>query len=139
MMPLSCRSTILMLTLFAMAGCNEDKIKEQQTTKVTGTVTWNQKPLKSGDIIFDAKNGYPPVSLTILDGHYEGLAPIGNCSIQICSYQKTSDDDSEPANGPDFDEVTETNILPEKYNTNSDISREVKTGSDNTFDFTLTP
>lgn len=129
--------------LIALSGCGGGKVTDQDMASVSGTITLDKQPLKTGRIVFDAQNGQPPSSLSITDGKYEGKAPVGKCKVQISSIEKMTmkeklrRDGQKVTDGPGYDDMTEVNLLPEHYNTKSDIMREVEAGKPNQFNFDL--
>lgn len=120
--------------LFGM-GCGNSGTAPVARVKVSGTVKVDGKEVKSGSIIFDAQNGQPPGDMSILDGKYEGLAPAGKCKVTINSFVKMSMKEKMRMDGPGYDQQTEFNLLPERYNTKSEITREVTEPGPHTFDF----
>ncbi len=129
--------------LCALAGCGGGKPPDQEKAKVSGAITLDNKPLKTGSITFDAANGQPPSSLDILDGKFEGNAPVGKCKVQITAFEKMTmkekmRKEGKPViDGPGYDEVQEYNMAPERYNTKSTITKEVEAGKTNEFKFEL--
>ncbi|MCU0703490.1 MAG: hypothetical protein MUF18_05880 [Fimbriiglobus sp.] len=131
------------VAVLALVGCGGGKVADQDLAPVSGTITLDKKPISSGRIVFDATNGQPPSSLSITDGKYEGKAPVGKCKVMISSIQKMTmkekarKDGQKVLDGPGYDEMVEDNILPERYNTKSEIMREVEAGKPNTINFDL--
>ena len=119
-----------------LLGCTE-KPKEQSRAQVSGAVTLDKQPLKTGKILFDPGNGTPPATLDILDGKYEGLVPVGKNSVRLNSFIKVNLKEKMKMDGPGYDAPTEENILPARYNSKSEISREVVAGGPNVFNFDL--
>ena len=94
-------------------------------------MTLDGRPLEMVDVVFQPTNGDPPsTSRTDADGQYEMLykrgvmgARIGEHTVRIGF---TSNIVANPPN------------IPPRYNTQSDLRREVKAGEENVFDFELT-
>jgi hypothetical protein len=122
--------------VMAFAGCSETKNNETKRVQVRGKVTLDGKALPTGKISFDLANGEPPATFDILDGNYEGRAPVGKCKVMINSIQKVSMKEKMKMDGPGYDSVAEENILPARYNTASEITRELVDGA-NDFNFEL--
>jgi hypothetical protein len=134
--------TTLCLTLglaaLALAGCDGNKrAPDAKRAKVSGTIKVDGKPVQSGRIVFDLQNGQAPASISILDGKYDDMAPIGKCKVMITSTKKTTMREMTKMDGPGHDEVMEINLLPDRYNTKSEITKEVTEAGPNTFDFDL--
>jgi hypothetical protein len=123
------------LTVAGMAvllvGCGDKQVAEAPRAKVSGKITLNGKPVTTGRIIFDLGNGQPPGSFDILDGSYEGLAMIGKNRVVINATRKVSMKEKM--------KMTEENMIPPRYNSASEITREVVAGQPNEFNFDLKP
>jgi len=97
--------------------------------KVTGKVTLNGTALDGAIIIFEpAASGASSHGVTDAEGHYELKskqdepgAPVGNYIVKIIKPEG---------------EVAGQELLPAKYNAQSELTAEVKTG-ENQFDFDL--
>ena len=122
-------------------GCGDKKVEPVARVKVSGAVKVDGKPVLTGTITFDPQNGQPPGDASILDGKYEGLAPVGKCKVSINAVEKMTMKEWQKRNGqpvmdgPGYDEVQELNLLPPRYNSKSDIIREVTEPGPHTFDF----
>ena len=119
----------------AAGGCGPAKPKENARAQVSGAITFDKQPLKTGNIVFDPGDGTPPTSLDILDGKYEGRAPVGHSLVRISSYVKISMKEKMKRDGPGYDALSEENVLPPRYNMKSDIKREVVAEGPNVFNF----
>ena len=122
--------------LLVFVGC----AKKQTTAaraRVTGQVTLDKIPLKTGQIAFDLATGEPPAVFDILDGSFEGKAPVGKNKVTINSVTKVSMKEKMGMDGPGYDQPVEMNILPPRYNSKSEITREVEASGDNKFNFDL--
>jgi hypothetical protein len=125
-----------LIVSLAAFGCGGDKRSpDVKRVKVSGSVKLDGKPLQAGYITFDPQNGQPPAAITILDGKYDDLAPIGKCKVSITSSKKTTMREITKMDGPGYDEVMEINLLPERYNLKSEITKEITAEGPNTFDF----
>jgi len=130
--------TALLGLLGLVSGCSDGgKPTDVKRAKVSGVVKLEGKPLKTGKIIFDAGNGEPPAVMDILDGNYEGKAAIGKNKVQLTSTRKVSMKEKMKMDGPGYDTMVEENLLPPRYNTKSEISRDVEAAGENTFNFDL--
>ena len=132
--------SILMSALAAACGltahgCGPGKVEPVMRVKVSGVAKVDGKDVKAGKIVFDAQNGQPPTDMTILDGKYEGLAPVGKCKVTISSLVKMTMKEKTKKDGPGYDQLSEFELLPERYNTKSTIIREVTEPGPHTFDF----
>jgi hypothetical protein len=114
------------LLICVAAGCGKSG---PEVAPVKGRVTLDGRPLETVDIVFQPSDGKPPsTSRTDADGHYELLykrgsmgAPVGEHTVRIGF---TSGIVKNPPN------------IPDRYNKQSELHREVKSG-DNEIDFDL--
>ncbi len=128
--------TFAFLCALAAFGCGGDKrAADVKRVKVSGSVKLDGKPMQTGRIVFDPQNGQAPASMAILDGKYEDLAPIGKCKVAITSSKKTTMREITKMDGPGYDEVMEINLLPDRYNAKSEITKEITAEGPNVFDF----
>ena len=117
------------LLLLVFAGCGPGG---PATYAVQGTVTYDGKPIKQGDILFIPDDAaFAPEGGKIIDGKYEMVSKGGVCRVQISAL--------------DIDENTEwisgspiaSNYIPERYNQQTTLTADVTAGGDNRFDFSL--
>mgnify|MGYP001236411468 CR=1 FL=1 len=120
-----------------LVGCGEKN--ELGRLRVTGSVTLDGKPLDQGTIEF-APTGETGVSggAMITDGEYEipgdrGLPP-GTYTVRISSADEKS---GEAEKLPGESDAMAEERIPAKYNTESEITREVKAEGENKFDFKI--
>ncbi len=109
----------------ALVGCG-DSVK---TADVSGTVTYDGKPVEEGAISFVPADGKGPSGGgTIKDGKYTATkVPVGNAKVRI-SAAKVVGAAKEDKDAPGRPPLTKESI-PEKYNTKSDLTFEVKSGA----------
>jgi hypothetical protein len=112
--------TVIVISL----GCSHDV---KQST-VSGSVTLDNQPLKSGTIRFDSADGSSPAaSASIVDGKYSAkLAPgdkrVSITSPKVIGKKKMYDTPDSPV----YD-ITEE-LLPRRYNAQSTLTMTVKEG-----------
>jgi hypothetical protein len=90
-------------------------------------------PLLTGKILFDPVKGMPPATLDILDGRYEGRAPVGKTTVRINSSVKYSLKSKMKIEGQGYDQGVGENILPARHSKSS----EIVAGQPNVFNFDL--
>ena len=140
MISLRCAVLAAACTLVAL-GCGGNKVEPVARVKVSGAVKVDGKDVKSGTITFDPQNGQPPGDASVLDGKYEGLAPVGKCKVSINALEKMTMKEwqkrkGQPViDGPGYEEVQEINLLPDRYNSKSEIIHDVTEPGPHTFDF----
>lgn len=108
-------------------GCQPDPF-----TDVSGTVTLDGNPLADGELIFLAPdNSATPSTGPIVEGKFKFRATYGLKKVQV---NATKDTGRKEMDGWPIRE----SILPERYNTKTELTAEVKKSDKNEFTFTLT-
>jgi hypothetical protein len=124
-------SVILGVAICALSGCGKGKLSE-----VSGTITYEGKPIEQGSIAFIPADGNgPSAGSPIVDGKYFAQnVPVGMAKVQIrgarITGQKRMLPDSPPVS-------TSEEMLPAKYHSASELTYEVKSGTQ-VKDFDLT-
>lgn len=99
--------------------------------KVTGTVTWEGKPVGAGVINFiDPTGQTAPASAKITDGRFEARTTPGAKTVQVYNQRDAGFDKA-------MNQVTFTNDVPPEYNAKSRLTFEVRPGDDNVYDAAL--
>jgi len=136
-----CRWLVSILAVFVLvlsSGCwnsNPDRVV------VTGSVTYNAEPIPVGLIRFAPQPGTEgPVSAgQIKKGKYRidmrGGVPVGRHLVEITSYRSA---DGKVYENPLATTVQQIQLLPEKFNSKSDMIREIPAQNSFTLDFDLT-
>ncbi|QDU00905.1 hypothetical protein V6x_05820 [Gimesia chilikensis] len=126
-----------------LVGCFGGSAEHIERASVSGTVTFDGKPLPAGNILFvpdvDA-SGNPlrgkAVQATITDGAYtipaEQGPAVGNNKVQITATRKTGK--FQESDGQKIE--IEKQYLPAKYNASTTLKQDIAAG-ENTADFTL--
>lgn len=140
-----CRRDILVMAILsaAVSGCSKGDGLDRQA--VSGQVTFDGHPLKEGEILFFPSQNAKDAIATgghIANGAYavsQENGPIpGNYKVQITAaggaQAPPANADAMPGTGP----IHAKELIPAKYNTETTLSADVKSGAKNTFDFTLT-
>src|SRR5262245_3293626 len=81
------RFTALAITIGLVVGCSKGKAPSY--ANVSGSVTYNGKPIEKGQIVF-ASDGRPPTVADIVDGKYTGQAMVGTNKVMISAYRKAA-------------------------------------------------
>jgi hypothetical protein len=128
---------VLVLGLFALAGCGNDKPPFQE---VSGRVTFQKQALRKGLIEFvPASSGGSSAGAIIRDGQYilrpeAGLLP-GSYRVKIVPTVPVRVDWEEtPQGGP---QRASPIVIPQKYNVNTILTAEVKADGKQTIDIEL--
>jgi hypothetical protein len=119
---------VLASGLCLLAGCGD------RVATVTGHVKLDNQPLKGARLEFAPEEGRPSSATTDESGYYElkylpkkNGAEIGKHKVVIYLPEKMDDDGKK---------IPPAVVIPEKYNTKSELIREVNAGS-NEIDFDL--
>jgi hypothetical protein len=119
-------------------GCGGVKGKvPTKRVPVSGTVKLDAKPLAAGRVTFDAQNGEPPTTCDILNGAFSGTVMIGKNKVMLISTVKQTMKEKMKMDGPGYDEMVEFNILPDRYHSKSEITKDVADPGPNQFEFNL--
>jgi len=131
----------LVLALAVLAGCSSSK-----RVPVSGTVTFDGKPVDGGVIAFlpegdVAPGGKGTVSGEIVEGKYSlpsGRGPdAGKYKVQITWNKKTGKQIDTPGDpGTKMDDTVQ--VIPPKYNKQTILTAEIKSGSNDNVNFELT-
>jgi hypothetical protein len=113
----------LVLTV-AFAGCSS----KPAGGVVKGTVTLDGQPLATGQILFVvADQNAQSAEATITAGHFEALVPPGEKRVEIRAPKVTGKQKMyDTPDSPTVDTVVE--LLPAKYNVNSELKMTVAGG-----------
>ena len=132
------RNVVVLLALVVptmLLGCSDSKRQG-----IEGTVTFNGEKVENGSIHFVPINGTkgPDGGATIENGHFsipkEGGVFVGTFKVTIEARKKTGKK-TRDVEGHICDE--EIDYIPAKYNEQSTLTQEIKSGSNNlTFDLT---
>jgi hypothetical protein len=121
---------------------------------VSGTVTYNGKPLPKGQITFST-DGRPPTAMDIVDGKFAGQAMVGSNKISVAAYRKAARERTLPetaqkqvkayqamnkggggGTSEQFDPTME-DYIPDEWSKASKHIRVVEAGAQNTFQFDI--
>jgi hypothetical protein len=137
-------SILVSLPLLGLAGCGEEAVGRPREA-ISGTVTLDGRPLPDGMIQLiptSAREGTVG-GAAVKDGKFsikrqEGLAP-GEYRVVINSRGESGGAATHPDEAPGLVEPSDTprDLIPARYNTDSILKAEIKTGAPNTFDFPL--
>jgi hypothetical protein len=118
---------IVLATLVAagMSGCSGPS--QPITVPVSGTVSYDGKPIADGSITFAAVDGScAPNVLQITEGRYEGRVVVGGKRIEIRAMRRVERTGS-AATGPGGDEgPTLENFIPAAYNDASELTKTIE-------------
>ena len=119
---------ICLLAVLA-AGCGPSGPK---TYPVSGTVTFNGEAVRKGHIVFSPLDGSTaPDGGEILNGAFSFRAKAGKKRVEIVADREVGKMD------PVMHTIPRESYIPEKYNTESILEREIVPDGENKFDFQL--
>ncbi|MBI1249318.1 hypothetical protein GC197_15915 [bacterium] len=111
------------------SGCTQSD--KPPTYKVTGTVTYDGKPVESGSIVFDPADGMGQSAMGgIENGKITADVPAGEMIVRISAVRTSEKKDQ-------YGEAITESYIPDKYNQASQIYETVKPDGDNTFTIAL--
>ncbi len=122
----------------SLAGCGaEDSNNNRSGQSVTGTVTFDGKPLEAGRIRF--QNEKDSAEAAITEGSYEipqsEGPPPGSYTVYIVSSQEVPD--LKEGELPGVPEPAKPEKIPPKYNASSTLTAQVKEGDNAPISFVL--
>lgn len=120
---------IPLIGLFVTMGCDQPG---PETYPVSGTVSFDGKPVLEGDILFVPENrALAPEGGKIADGKFQARSKPGTCRVEITALNI----------GPDTPVMMGSpiaeNFIPERYNQESELTAEVSETEENVFEFSL--
>lgn len=105
--------------------------------RVSGTVTLNGLPVKLGEIQFAPTDGVGKVaSAVITEGAYSVEATPGAKRVEIQAFEKVGEKPMDPSMPGSAMAPIMKPLLPEKYNTASELTLEVQGSTEKDFDLT---
>jgi hypothetical protein len=129
---------LLLMGLPLLVGCGRGS--ELQREAVSGTVTYQGKPIPDGAITFVPLKGTqgPGAGALIRDGKYTVVAgggvPVGTYRVEMQALREVVRPQKRP--GPQLDMAPKEPYLPEQYNTKStmEVTIDAKGGQTQNFD-----
>ena len=124
------RNLILLLLFAIVLGCGQ---QGPHTYPVSGTITFDDKAVSEGDIIFvPTDSSLAPDAGKITNGKFTARAKEGTCRVEITALD--IDSNTKVVMGSPLAE----NYIPDRYNTDSQLTVEVSATDRNTYSFDLT-
>lgn len=132
-------ATVACAAILTAVGCSSRPADQPPLGRVRGKVTMNGQPLPGVDVVFAPDKGRPSVATTDQVGRYDLSyinttkgAKVGPHKVFIRPAETSPDEVS----GDGLKPAAPRPAVPAKYNKKSELTAEVKAGS-NTIDFAL--
>jgi len=111
--------------MYYMVGCSADA----KHGTVTGNVTFDGEPVKSGTIRFDPVDGQTATADGVIsDGRFSAKAPPGEKRVSISAQKVVGKKKMYDTPESPVVDVTEE-LLPKRYNAQSELTLKVEAGS----------
>jgi hypothetical protein len=128
LVPLVCLGIVVALT----SGCTPSVPKPPPLATVKGTIQLDGKPMKSGDVEFEAI-AQPPKTMKIEDGAFSGEVFTGKNTVRVHMYKEGPPASTDPEKKP-----MKMEAIPAQYNTKSSLSYDVPEGGASDLKFNVT-
>lgn len=130
---------VSLVSLFLLSGCGGAAADGYGRQPVSGSVSLDGQPLKMGTITFVPDPSGPVISeASIADGKFdipqEVSLPVGKYHVSISSVEEPGGGDVEKIMNQ---AIVGKELVPEIYNTKTELSCEVAQGAENIFHFDL--
>jgi hypothetical protein len=127
----ACRIWILLCCMaIGLQGCDQASVRP---CLVSGKVTFDGQPLKTGSILFfQIDSSIGPDGGKIVDGRYQIHTTPGLKRVEIQATRFRPD-----VKGPLGEQGAEQTYIPERFNAASTLTADVRQDAANQFDFTL--
>lgn len=124
---------LLLVGLLVLGGCTS---RARKTVAVMGTVNLDGKPLRDGLITLDGQDGIPPAVEMIKNGSFTAQITPGQKRVEIVSWKKNPNPPKviDPIIAPVDPNI---NVLPERYNTNTELTADISESGPNQLKFDL--
>ena len=119
--------TVQTLGLFlvaALAGCRDDQ------GSVTGTVTFDGRPVTTGAITFvKTDGGLVREGAVIRDGVFQARMPPGKYKVEVNAQEIVGKRKQKGFDGTDEEVELTKEMFPDRYNTKTELSKDVSAGA----------
>ena len=121
------------IALLLLPGCRGQEASADETVRVRGTVTLDGQPLSAGQILLIDNDGpFPREYLAeIREGTFEADVSPGQRRVEIRSWKQPENVSTDEGSGP-FPQ-----IIPNRYNDNSELSADLTAGEPMPLSFEL--
>ena len=144
--------SVALAVAIGVVGCNKNAAPA--FANVSGTVTYNGKPLEKGQITFST-DGRPPTVAEIVNGKFSGQAMIGSNKVAVAAFRMAAKERKMPegaekqikayqamnkggggGTSAQFDPMME-DYIPDDWGKESKQIRVIEAGAPNTFQFDI--
>ena len=124
-MPL--RAPSLLALFLSLAGCGG---AGGGKAAVTGTVTLDGQPVSAGTVTFvKSEGGAVREGAVVRDGAFEAKIPPGTYRVEVTGQKVTGKRKQKGFDGKDEELVITEEMFPARYNTQSELREEIKSGT----------
>ncbi len=117
------RFALCLIVCATLAGCGDN------TGDVTGTITFDGKPVADGSLKFlKAAGGEAVGGAVIRDGTFATKLPPGKYKIEIHAQKVVGKRTQKGFDGKDEEIELRDEMIPENYNSKSELEEEIKPG-----------
>jgi hypothetical protein len=121
-------SCVIILACAQFSGCGPSG---PATYPVSGSVTFEGKPLENGTVVFDPADGKGKAAMgNIVSGQLIAKVPAGEKILRFSAIRNTEEKDQ-------YGGTVTVSVLPDKFNSGSKILRTVSVDGENKFDIIL--
>jgi hypothetical protein len=107
------------------AGCDQPASEGQ----VQGSVTLDGKPVDNGIIRFTPLEGQVGTAGGVIEnGRFTSTVPVARHRVEISATKLSGEASAEGRHSISAGDYTATELIPDKYNTNSELTLDVKSG-----------
>jgi len=118
------RIYVVLCSLLLSIGCVNEK------SSVSGTVTFEGQPVKSGTITFVKSDGdLMREGAVIQDGSFEAHVPPGNYKIELNAQKVVRTRTQKGFDGKDEEVQVTEELFPERYNTKTSLTTKIDRGA----------
>jgi hypothetical protein len=123
---------LLLLALLLLPGCGP----RDNRVEISGKVSYDNQTVEKGTIRFEPADGQgPSEELPIINGEYKLKVAPGKKIVRIAGYKKVGEYRPTGPESPLMDKLEP--FIPERYNEQSTLEREISPGRQEPIDFNL--
>lgn len=114
---------ILLFGTLSLVGCGDGK------ATVNGKVTFDGTPVSDGAVTFIKEDDKSREGAVIKDGSFKVRMPPGKYRVEVSAQKQTGKRVQKGFDGKDEEIILREEYIPERYNTKSELMKDVASGS----------